>query len=78
MSAAGPGTYELHVEGHLDDHWSSVLGGLAITRHGDGTSTLAGPIADQTQLHAVPATLRDIGATILSLGLTESRPENSR
>ncbi|WP_154794479.1 hypothetical protein [Occultella kanbiaonis] len=78
MSAAGPSTYELHVEGHLDDHWSNVLGGLAITRHGDGTSTLAGPIADQTQLHAVLATLRDIGATILSLGLTEARPENSR
>jgi RimJ/RimL family protein N-acetyltransferase len=60
-------TYELRVEGHLDDHWSGWLANLDLTRHDDGTSTLVGPMADQAQLHGVLARLRDIGATLLSL-----------
>ena len=59
--------YEIRVEGHLDDHWSERLGGLTICRNDDGTSTLAGPVADQAQLHGVLAGLRDIGATLLEL-----------
>jgi hypothetical protein len=65
-------TYEFRVEGHLDDHWSAWLGELTITRHHDGTSTLAGPVADQAQLHGVLARLRDIGATLLSLNAFEA------
>ncbi|MBZ2195492.1 hypothetical protein [Occultella gossypii] len=78
MSTSGPSTYRLRVEGHLDDHWSGLLGNLAITRHGDGTSTLTGPVADQAHLHAVLASLRDIGATILSLGLAEPTSDGAR
>ncbi len=63
-------TYEFRVEGHLDDHWSPWLGGLALTHHADGTSTLTGPVADQAQLHGILARLRDIGATLLSLRTT--------
>ncbi len=65
-------TYEFRVEGHLGDHWSAWLGKLTITRHHDGTSTLAGPVADQAQLHGVLARLRDIGATLLSLNALEA------
>ena len=65
-------TYEVRVEGHLDDHWSGWLGELTITRHHDGTSTLAGPVADQAQLHGVLARLRDIGVTLLSLKAIEA------
>jgi hypothetical protein len=63
--------YEFRVAGHLDDHWSAWLGELSITRHHDGTSTLAGPVADQARLHGVLARLRDIGATLLSLNALE-------
>jgi hypothetical protein len=59
-------TYELRVEGHLDDHWSAWLGNLSIARHDDGTSTLTGPVADQAQLHGVLSALRDMGVTLLS------------
>ena len=65
-SGAGT-TYEIRVEGHLDDHWSDRLGGLAIVRHGDGTTTLTGPVVDQAHLHGVLAGLRDIAATLLEL-----------
>ena len=64
-------TYAIRVDGHLDDHWAAWLDDLNITRHGDGTSTLTGPIADQAQLHGVLAGLRDIGAVLIDLHTTE-------
>ena len=63
----GPATYAIRVEGHLDDHWSDRLGGLAVTRDADGATTLSGRLADQAQLYGVLAGLRDIGATLLSV-----------
>ena len=66
MTVAGR-TYTIRVAGHLDDHWSGRLGGLAITRDRAGTSTLTGPIADQAQLHGVLSGLRDIGAVLIDL-----------
>lgn len=65
-----PTTYEVRVDGHLDDHWSVQLGDLSITRNPDGTTTLAGPVADQAQLHGLLTGLRDIGATLLELRAT--------
>jgi len=59
--------YEIRVDGHLDDHWSERLGGLAITRDSDGTSTLRGAVVDQAQLQGALAGLRDIGATLLEV-----------
>lgn len=67
MTVTAPAAYTIRVGGHLDDHWSGWFGGLTITRHGDGTSTLTGPFADQAQLHGALAGLRDIGATLLEL-----------
>lgn len=64
-------SYTLRVDGHLADHWSSRLGGLAMTRDPDGTTTLTGPVADQAQLHGLLTGLRDIGATLLELRADE-------
>jgi len=60
-------TYEFRVEGHLDDHWSEWLDGLTLARNDDGTTTLAGAVADQAQLHGLLARLRDMGVTLVSL-----------
>jgi len=68
MTAATATTYELRLAGHLDDHWSTTLGGLTLTRRPDGTTTLTGPLADQAQLHGVLARVRDLGVTLLALG----------
>ena len=65
----GAATYEIRVAGHLDDHWSDRLGGLGITRNADGTTTLTGLLADQSELYGVLAGLRDIGAALLSVVL---------
>ena len=63
--------YEFCVAGHLDDHWAEWLGELTLTRGDDGTSTLAGTVADQAQLHGVLGRLRDIGATLLAVHAIE-------
>ena len=67
----GP-AYVIRVQGHMDDHWSERLGGLAITRRADGTSILTGRLADQAQLYGVLSGLRDIGATLISLNVDEA------
>ena len=67
MTTTETRTYEFRVAGHLDDHWSAWLDGLTLARHCDGTTTLAGPMADQAQLHGLLARLRDMGATLVSL-----------
>ncbi len=79
-TTSGPGdatAYELRLEGHLDDHWSPVLGNLVLTRCPDGTTTLVGPVADQAQLHGVLARVRDFGMTLLSLRVVEPRTPTS-
>ncbi|HWT22933.1 MAG TPA: GNAT family N-acetyltransferase [Solirubrobacteraceae bacterium] len=60
-------SYEIRVEGHLDDHWSAWLGGLDMTRDDDGATTVFVQVADQAQLHGVLTGLRDIGAVISEL-----------
>ncbi|WP_186816577.1 hypothetical protein [Cellulomonas aerilata] len=70
---AGPTTYTIRVDGHLDDHWSSRLGEPDLTREVDGTTTLTVAVADQAQLHGVLAGLRDIGAVLTELRVTGVR-----
>jgi RimJ/RimL family protein N-acetyltransferase len=60
-------TYAIRVDGHLDDHWSGWLDGAAMSRDGDGATTVTVEVADQAQLHGVLAGLRDIGAVISEL-----------
>jgi RimJ/RimL family protein N-acetyltransferase len=66
-TTCGSTTYELRIAGHLDAHWSAMLGDLALTRCPDGTTALTGPVTDQAQLHGVLARVRDLGVTLLSL-----------
>ncbi|GAB3069182.1 GNAT family N-acetyltransferase [Pedococcus soli] len=60
-------TYEIRIDGHLDPHWSSRLGGLSIAHRPDGTTALSGPIADQSALHGVLTSLRDLAVPLLSI-----------
>lgn len=65
-------TYEIRVDGHLDDHWSAWLGEIALSRNDDGTTTVAVPVADQAQLHGVLRRLGDIGAVLTELRVVET------
>jgi hypothetical protein len=59
--------YEVRVQGHLEDHWSELLGGLAVQRQEDGTTVLVGPVVDQAALHGVISRIRDLGVRLLSV-----------
>lgn len=71
-------TYELRVQGRLDDRWSDWLGGLAVRRQDDGTTVLTGPIVDQAGLHGVITRIRDLGLPLLSVQRLGSGSERSR
>lgn len=65
-------SYELRVEGHLDEHWSTWFGGMTLAREEDGTTTLRGTVTDQAELHGLLAKVRDLGATLISVRTTDA------
>jgi hypothetical protein len=65
--------YELRLEGHLDQHWSTWFG-LTLTHESDGTTTLRGPIADQAELHGLLGKIRNLGASLISINPDEGGP----
>ena len=62
-----PAGYQLRVDGHLDNHWSSWFGDLTVTHEDDGTTSLTGAVADQAELHGLLAKIRDLGVTLISV-----------
>ncbi len=74
--AAAPTGYDIRLEGHLDEHWSSWFGGVTLLHEDDGTTILRVPVTDQAALHGLLAKVRDLGATLLSVtGTPEPVPE---
>lgn len=59
--------YEFRVAGELDPRWSEWFAGFTLTPEPDGTTTLRGPITDQSELHGVLARIRDLGLTLISV-----------
>jgi hypothetical protein len=59
------------VEGHLDLHWSAWFDDLQVEHQDDGTTTLAGVVQDQAQLHGLLAKIRDLGVTLVQLDVVE-------
>ena len=65
-----PTIYEIRIEGQLDRAWSDWFEGLTITLVDDGTTLLAGPVADQAALHGLLRRIRDLGMPLLSVDRT--------
>jgi hypothetical protein len=64
--------YQIRVNGHLDDRWADWFYDLSITREQDGTTTLQGPLPDQTVLHTVLDRIRDMNLPLISVAQSES------
>jgi hypothetical protein len=60
-----PQTYQIKVQGRLDEHWSQWLGGLTITYDEHQNTVLTGQVADQPALYGLLNKLRDIGLPLL-------------
>ena len=67
----GPGRYEIRLKGHLDSRWAAWFDGLSITRCGDGTTIIHGPVADQAALHGLIQKTRDLGLPLISVTFVE-------
>jgi hypothetical protein len=63
--AQPPARYRIRIRGHLDLAWSAWFDSLTVVQADDGTTELAGPLADQAALFGLLAWLRDLGATLL-------------
>lgn len=71
---AAPSDYEIRVQGHLDHTWTGWFPGMTLAHHRDGTTTLVGPVTDQSELHGVLARVRDVGVPLVSVARV-SRPD---
>jgi hypothetical protein len=71
-----PGWYEIRLKGHLDARWAAWFDGMTLTREGDGTTRLRGPIADQAALHGLLQRVRDLGLPLLAVAQVEAAGEN--
>ena len=69
--------HEIRVQGHLDKRWSDWMEGLVFTHESDGTTTLTGPLADQSALHGVLTRIRDLALPILSVRRLGPDPERA-
>jgi hypothetical protein len=70
----GAGRYEIRLTGHLDGHWAAWFDGLAVSREGDGTTLISGPVADQAALHGLLQRVRDLGLPLVSVTRDETGP----
>jgi len=69
----GAGRYEIRVRGHLGPRWAARFEDMTLTRDGDGTTVIQGPVVDQAALHGLLARVRDLGIPLLSV--TRAEPD---
>ena len=67
----GAGRYEIRVKGHLGPRWAARFDGMTLTRDGDGTTLIHGPVVDQAALHGLLARVRDLGIPLVSVARVE-------
>lgn len=72
-------TYEISVEGELDESWSDWFNGLLqrTQQAGTGTiiTTLTGPVADQAALRGIICSIWDLNLVLLSVQRLDPLPE---
>ena len=75
-NSLAPTVYEIRVKGHLNGKWTEWFYGLTITHEIDGTTTLYGPLPDQTVLHSVLERIRDMNLRLISVSEVESQVDD--
>ncbi len=69
--------YGVRIAGRLAPRWAAWFDGMTLTTAGDGTTVLAGPVADQAALHGVLARIRDLGLPLVSVTHLDADPPHS-
>ena len=73
-----PEIYEIRIKGHLQDKWSEWFYGLTLTREDDGSTTLYGPLPDQTALHSILQKISNMNLRLISVSQIKPDPENEK
>jgi hypothetical protein len=73
LSLCRPVTYQIKVQGHLDQYWSEWFDGLTVTYDEEDDTLLTGQVADQAALHGLLKKVRDLGLALISVNPVESR-----
>ena len=60
-------TYEIRIQGRLEDRWSAWFDGMDLVTDPDGSTVIRGPVADQAALHGLIQKVRDLGLPLLSV-----------
>jgi hypothetical protein len=68
----GPVSYEIKVQGRLDERWSDYLGGFEIA-YAAGTTTLVGTVRDQAALYGLLNRIRDLNLVLVSARRLDSQ-----
>jgi hypothetical protein len=62
-----PFVYEIRVEGHLSDHWSTWFDGLTIQIVQNSDTKLTGLLSDQAALYGVLAKIHNLNLVLVSV-----------
>jgi hypothetical protein len=63
-------TVRITVRGEMSDRLATVFDGMTLA-HLDGATQLAGPVADQAQLHGLIGRVRDLGLELESVTVSQ-------
>jgi hypothetical protein len=65
-------TYEIRVQGHLEERWSAWFDGMELVLAADGSTLIRGQVADQSALHGLIQKVRDLGLPLISVTNTHT------
>jgi hypothetical protein len=65
-------TYEIRIQGRLEDRWSAWFDGMELVDDGDGGTFIRGQVTDQAALHGLIQKVRDLGLPLLSVTPTQT------
>jgi hypothetical protein len=60
-------SYEIRVQGRLDQRWSTWFDGLTISYEGEDITVLRGSLVDEAALHGILIKVRDLALPLLSM-----------
>jgi hypothetical protein len=60
-------SYEIRVQGRLDQRWSTWFDGLTISYEGEDITVLRGSLVDEAALHGILIKVRDLALPLLAV-----------
>lgn len=76
-TASAARVYQIRIQSQLGPQWTEWFQGVTITPQANGDTLLVGPVVDQSALHGLLKSIRDLGLTLLSLNCLESQESDA-